>query len=284
MKRKYVKPMIVLCLLATLAIVGTLAYLTDTTGQLANEFTVDKKVDIELNETANDFEIIPGESYVKDPTITVVEDDCYVFAEVVETIPTAALTDDPDWDGTEADKDSTYNYYTFADYVTYKVDTESKQGTTSGDPAQDWYWSLVAVNTGETTTATSVTATGTYTDGGDNFSNPTEYTTVTYVYAVTDASGNLLVLSSDDCDDFEVLSGNTASVPETVTQEMMDLIPDTDATDDGDARYSIDLTFTGYAIQTSSLEVSDTLTIADIYDFAYAGTTEQGKGVTTTTP
>ena len=65
---------------------GTLAWLMDETDPVVNTFTVGK-VDIELAETTGDeYKMIPGTEYVKDPTITVVtgSEDCYVFVKVVE--------------------------------------------------------------------------------------------------------------------------------------------------------------------------------------------------------
>lgn len=70
----------VLCaaLLVVATVCGTLAYFTDQEAVL-NTFTVGK-VDIDLNETdvdgdqntkANAYHLIPGQSYVKDPTVTV---------------------------------------------------------------------------------------------------------------------------------------------------------------------------------------------------------------------
>lgn len=88
--------LLVLCgiLIVTVTSAGTLSYLTDQTS-VVNTFTVGH-VDIQLNETAvtpdgtpidgaervagNDYHLIPGQTYVKDPTLTVVKgsDESYV--------------------------------------------------------------------------------------------------------------------------------------------------------------------------------------------------------------
>ena len=93
MKRKIVA----LCLCVALAVVAiggaTLAYFTDT-DEAKNTFTVGN-VEIKLDETnvddpqgdrvqENSYKLIPGVSYVKDPTITVLKgsEDCYVRMKV----------------------------------------------------------------------------------------------------------------------------------------------------------------------------------------------------------
>ena len=85
MKKKLLSLCLVLALALT-AIGGTLAYFTDTTEAVKNEFTVGN-VDIDLSEdnwpggTGN---LMPGVNIPKDPTITVLEgsQDCYVFLKM----------------------------------------------------------------------------------------------------------------------------------------------------------------------------------------------------------
>lgn len=91
------KKIVALCLCVALAVVAiggaTLAYFTDT-DEAKNTFTVGN-VEIKLDETnvdnpqgdrvqENSYKLIPGVSYVKDPTITVLEgsEDCYVRMKV----------------------------------------------------------------------------------------------------------------------------------------------------------------------------------------------------------
>lgn len=91
------KKIVALCLCVALAVVAiggaTLAYFTDT-DEAKNTFTVGN-VEIKLDETnvddpqgdrvqENSYKLIPGVSYVKDPTITVLKgsEDCYVRMKV----------------------------------------------------------------------------------------------------------------------------------------------------------------------------------------------------------
>ena len=81
---------IALCvaMLAIVLVSGTMAYFTDTHAQ-TNTFTMGK-VDIDLSEPNytpgenGKLKVFPGQSYEKDPTITVAEDseDCYIIATV----------------------------------------------------------------------------------------------------------------------------------------------------------------------------------------------------------
>ena len=63
---------------------GTLAWLMDTTDTLTNTFTIGD-VDIDLKETTGEeYQMIPGNTIEKDPTITVSSDseDCWLFVKV----------------------------------------------------------------------------------------------------------------------------------------------------------------------------------------------------------
>lgn len=120
--KKVVTLVLCMVLVAALSVVGTLAYLTDTS-KVTNTFTAGN-VDIKLEETevdregtvigalresGNVYHLIPGHEYTKDPTVTVLEpsDTCYVRMMVTVTIPngidatTAAMPLDemfPDYD------------------------------------------------------------------------------------------------------------------------------------------------------------------------------------------
>jgi len=92
-----------LALTAAIAVGGTLAYLTSTTETVENTFTVGK-VKITLDEAVadeygvvedyddrtdgNEYKLIPGHNYKKDPTVHVVagSEECYLFVEVVNGI------------------------------------------------------------------------------------------------------------------------------------------------------------------------------------------------------
>jgi len=111
------KQIVVLVLAAVLvfgcAVGGTLAWLLDSTETVTNTFTYGD-VDIDLAETCDDeFELIPGTVYTKDPTVTVkaASEACYVFVEIVENDAVVAGTGG-----------AAYETKEFTDYVTYAVD------------------------------------------------------------------------------------------------------------------------------------------------------------------
>ena len=107
-KKSLLMMMVTICLIAVVGVGATLAYLTDTTGELTNTFTfVDDGIDITLDEElyvngvdqekrtnledkdkTNDgssyANIIPGQVLNKDPRVTVKNNsvDCYVFVSV----------------------------------------------------------------------------------------------------------------------------------------------------------------------------------------------------------
>ena len=89
-------------LLVGASVMGTLAYLKAETGPITNTMTVGK-VAITLDEakvtldgvvdgtarvTENEYKLVPGQSYTKDPQIHVAADseECYVFVKVVNEI------------------------------------------------------------------------------------------------------------------------------------------------------------------------------------------------------
>ena len=90
-------------LIVSAGMFGTLAYLTDT-AEVTNNFTVGK-VEITLDEadvkpdgtyvtdknsrvTANDYKLMPGKTYIKDPVVHVADDseDSYLFVKVKNEI------------------------------------------------------------------------------------------------------------------------------------------------------------------------------------------------------
>ena len=105
--RKNMKLMVITCILAILIIgsLGTLAYLTDTAG-VTNTFTVGK-VDINLTEAkvgedgkaltgeaaervlTNEYKLIPGAEYDKDPTMTIVKDSEEAYVRMIVNVHNA---------------------------------------------------------------------------------------------------------------------------------------------------------------------------------------------------
>jgi len=132
-------------LLVCISVGATLAYLTDTEA-VTNTFTVGQ-VDISLAETplpggsdkGNSYHLIPGQSYTKDPTITVNtgSEDCYVVAKVVVT---GAANLDQLIGYTESDGKSYIGFgeivsggiFTANSGLTYKTDITAGDKTISG--------------------------------------------------------------------------------------------------------------------------------------------------------
>ncbi len=99
MKKKLIIVSVALVLVVCFAVGMTIAYLTSTPGPVTNTFTVGK-VEITLDETdvdeygaavsgadrvtANEYLLIPGHNYTKDPTVHVQpgSEACYVFVKV----------------------------------------------------------------------------------------------------------------------------------------------------------------------------------------------------------
>lgn len=86
MKKKIA--LLLACVMAFgIAVGGTLAWLTDTTGEVKNTFT-DSDINIALAESANlDLQMIPGHTITKDPKVTVEANSeaCWLFVEVTES-------------------------------------------------------------------------------------------------------------------------------------------------------------------------------------------------------
>ena len=99
MKKKNLFTMVgSLALVGAIGVGATLAYLSDTDGELTNTFTVGEGLDIVLDEKVynesgrteegnNYNDVMPGVDYFKDPTVTLVnsETEQYVFMSVKES-------------------------------------------------------------------------------------------------------------------------------------------------------------------------------------------------------
>lgn len=142
MKKKTLISIIAVALVICVSIGGVLAYLTDKTDTITNTFTVGN-VDIDLTETWNtdadkdgtndswSAKIIPGTTYTKDPVVTVEanSEECWLFVKF----------------------DENNNPSTYFDYTSTLT---AANGWTQGDgtniPANVWYRSVDASNTGQT--------------------------------------------------------------------------------------------------------------------------------------
>lgn len=94
MKKKILALTLVFALALALGIGGTVAWLTATSGEVVNTFTVGD-INITLAEsvdTDNDgqasFKIVPGGKVAKDPVVTVAatSEKCYVYVKVANTV------------------------------------------------------------------------------------------------------------------------------------------------------------------------------------------------------
>lgn len=83
MKKKSIALLASLVLVVGIAAGGTLAWLIDDTTPVVNTFTT-SDVDIDLKETASDFQMVPGKTITKDPKVTVKagSEKCYVFVQI----------------------------------------------------------------------------------------------------------------------------------------------------------------------------------------------------------
>ena len=128
MKNRVMKPLaIALCaiLLVVAAVATTVAYLTDT-AEVKNTFTVGN-VTITLDEAKvtaygvkdgedrvaeNTYKLIPGHTYVKDPTIHVGADSesCYIFFEIKNELGEAVTFDINDENWIKIDNTNVYYY------------------------------------------------------------------------------------------------------------------------------------------------------------------------------
>ena len=119
-KTKIALTLVCAILIVAASVMGTLAYLTATTGTVTNTFTVGKvefdtaaldeaKVDVYGNKEykedgttlkdrviANTYKLVPGHSYVKDPTVHIGADseNAWLFVKVVNGISAIEATGD----------------------------------------------------------------------------------------------------------------------------------------------------------------------------------------------
>lgn len=140
MKKKAWVSLVAVVLVLCCAVGGTLAWLTDKTGEVKNTFSP-SDINITLTETPNTdtdgngendawkADMIPGFSYTKDPVVTVEDDsvDCYLFVKFEEKGNPAT-------------------------YLTYNSTLTAANGWTQGDstsiPSNVWYR---VVKAGDTT-------------------------------------------------------------------------------------------------------------------------------------
>lgn len=125
MKKRTLALILALVLVATAAVAGTVAWLSDTTQEVENTFTVGN-IDITLTETDSDdvdtdanknaYKMIPGSDIAKDPKVTVLKgsEACYVFVKIEKTNPVGK-------------KDGANVNYTVDQFLDYTIDSNWKK-------------------------------------------------------------------------------------------------------------------------------------------------------------
>ena len=83
MKKKSLALLLAIAIVVVGAVAGTVAWLTDRTPSVTNTFTT-SDINIELKETKNNFQMIPGWNIAKDPKVTVKtgSEACYLFVKL----------------------------------------------------------------------------------------------------------------------------------------------------------------------------------------------------------
>ncbi len=120
----------------TMAFGGTFAYLTATSDEVENDFKTNSN-DVALTETPGDYDIVPGTSQAKDPTVTATYTlDSYVYVEVTDNtqgLVTYEIADDWTKLGsyTNDDGETVTVYYQLVSYV--------EDGATDGVCTSDLY-------------------------------------------------------------------------------------------------------------------------------------------------
>lgn len=83
MKKKSLALLLAIAIVVVGVVAGTVAWLTDQTPSVTNTFTT-SDINIELKETKNNFQMIPGWNIEKDPKVTVKQgsEACYLFVKL----------------------------------------------------------------------------------------------------------------------------------------------------------------------------------------------------------
>lgn len=234
MKRKYLALVLSCALVASVAVIGTLAYLSDTTEEVTNTFTFSDEEDgihLELKETVfgetydedglNEdganldavVNMVPGDVVAKNPTIQATGAECYLFVEVTveNNVATSGVP-----------------------FYMYSLDTG----------VEGYTWEIVTGTTDGTSCCT--------TDG-------------TALYVLSDTNGPVVVddavvytiLADDKADDvvgdYDGIGTDTTPVKGSVTINTALTADDLMAVEDGDCSMP-SLSFVAYAVQAANIE------------------------------
>lgn len=87
MNKKTISLFLAIVLAVGCVVGGTLAWLTDTTGEVKNTFSP-SDIDITLTETEEEYKMVPGHTIHKDPKTSVVagSEECYLFVKLDESV------------------------------------------------------------------------------------------------------------------------------------------------------------------------------------------------------
>ncbi len=239
-------------LLVVGTIMGTMAYLTDTTQQVKNTFTVGK-VDITLDEakvafneqtgkyeadttadrvTENSYKVLPGMTFPKDPMITVEKgsEPCYIGAVVTLTVEDIKKT--PLWN-------DQYGFVDLTDFVTGGVADNTPWTAGEGLVFTDSMGNTITqkVTIGEVTTAATETTPA--------VKNPD---VITFTYVIKDVKK-----AEDTITLFTTLS--TAYNADKWTNEAIDALTVT-KTENNTTTESFELTVDAYAVQAEGFETA----------------------------
>ena len=128
--KKKVLSIVAVVLVLCCAIGGTLAWLTDKTGEVKNTFSP-SDINIELKEnTGNEYKMVPGNTNAKDPKVTVKtgSEACYLFVKVEKS---ANFDDFMTWaiaDGWQLVPDETNVYFREVDATTAETSFDVLMG------------------------------------------------------------------------------------------------------------------------------------------------------------
>ena len=156
--KKKLMTVLALVLVVAMSVAGTIAYLTST-DTVTNTFTVGN-VEITLDEAKvdeygvaatpatrvdkNDYKLIPGHTYTKDPTVTVLSGSESSYIKMTVTFTKAAELD-AIFKPTGADLTSIFNGYDSTNWI-YKGNTEGSDDTRT---YEFWYKEAVAAPTAD---------------------------------------------------------------------------------------------------------------------------------------
>ena len=106
MKKKSLALLLAIAIVVVGAVAGTVAWLTDKTPSVTNTFTT-SDINIELKETKNNFQMIPGWNIEKDPKVTVKtgSEACYLFVKLEDDVTGVEMEDSMDMGSGSIDAD-----------------------------------------------------------------------------------------------------------------------------------------------------------------------------------